>query len=425
MSQTKKTTKKTVPAKKKVAKKTPTKKVPAKKKVAKKTSAKKDPEKADSPAREKADKSWKDATAPKEPEKPAPARKMVKPGTMEATIVVCQCGKTAFEITKQTTTAVSLKCASCGHELSVKGPVAITHVKENEVLAAIKESIVRPDPTYQASTKKKAQTPEQEAEAAKYTMLRFRVLIEAKDSVIDKAMEAVRLENSSDDNYKQQTWQGHALEYICADYLSGVNPEILSHIDQIEEDIEKLIKAEKEDGTGEASLTRKVRDTRQKLREKAAAEMGIIKPAKKKPAKKTEAKRDDDERIKDQDRLLKIVKNTMIDFAETYREERKKTLGLLINVTVPEAVKRSNKDGGFVIEVRGDKRTRDKTGNTPSVVFWLEKETPTMAELELEIEYQDAYELELPTAELEIVEIVPKENVTWEMPAFCTSREEK
>lgn len=417
---TKKTTNK-----KEAKKKLPTKKkVVAKKKATENDKVAKQKE-GKTEALKKAEEEWKEATAPKPEEEKKPERRIVKAGTTEATICVCQCGKTAFEITKQTTTAVSLKCASCGHEMSVKGPVAITHVKELEVQAAIKESIVRPDPTYQASTKKKERTKEQEEEAAKYTMLRFRVLVTAKNSTIDRAMESVRLENAADDEYKQQTWQGHALEYICADHLAGVRPDILSHLDKIEEDIEALIKKEKEEGTGEASLTRKVRDAKQKMREKSAVALGIIKPAKKKPPKKTEKKKDDDERIKDDGRLLGVIKRTLIEFAEAYREEWGKTLGLLINIGMAEAIKKADKDGGFVIEARGDVRTRDKAGRTPSVVFWLEAETTEMASLEFDLEYQEAYEMDLPTAVMEVVEIIPKENVDWEMPVFCTSREEK
>lgn len=387
-----------------------------------------------SPAVQEAEERWATETAPKPPPEPEPeeikAKKIVKGSTVETMIIVCQCGKTGFEVKKKTSTAVALTCAACGHEMSVKGPVAITHVGEDEVLVAVRESIIRPDPDYKASTKK-APTPEQEEAKKKYTMLRFRTLIEAKEKVIDKALEAVRLMNAGDDEYKQQTWQGHALEYVCADFLSGVDPEILAHIEQIEEHIETLIKSENEKGTMPATLTRKVRDARQKERERAAAELGIIKPAKqdtksKKKKKKNEPVKDDDERLNDNGRLDKCVKAALIDMAETYRTESGQTLGMLIGVSMAEAQKRADKDGGFIVEARGDERTRDKVGGRPTIRFWFEKEIPAMAELEIEIDYQEEYEIDLPTAEMEIVEIVPaNEPAEWEMPAFCTGREEK
>ncbi len=352
--------------------------------------------------------------------------------TVETTIVVCQCGSATFDVDSQTKTAVALSCSKCGCKTSVKGPVGLVNVPAGEIAAAVK-SPVRPDPDYEPSknSKEKKKDKEDKEDDKKYTMLRFRVLIDAKEKVIDRAMLASRVMNCADPNFKAQVWQGHSLEYMAADFLSGCDPAVLEVVNEIESEAEEAAKEAEAAGKNAAAVSRKVRETRQRVMEKGAAQIGIIEPGGKDtpPLPGIEAKpEDDDGLVPDGGRLVEAVKKTLIEYAEEHREDTGKTIGLLMDVPVHEAVKRSKKDGGFVIMVTGDQRTKNVGGMVPSMCFWMSME-PNDKALEFEIEYSDLFEADLPTAEMKILEMLPAswDNMAkakrWPMPSFCGGRE--
>ncbi len=351
--------------------------------------------------------------------------------TMESIIVVCQCGCTVFNVDSKTKTAVSLSCAKCGDKTSVKGPVALANVPSTEIMKAVKTPVM-PDPDYEPkkATSKKSSEAEQGAEnEQKYTMLRFRVGIEAKNNVIDKAMEAVRIMNCADSNFRAQTWQGHALEFLCADFLSGCDPSVLAVVNEMDEAVKAAVEQAESEDKKPTVVSRKARDVRLKTLEQGAARLGIIEQKVQSPSRTPRApkEKDADDRVRDNGMLKQAVQKALISYAEEYRADTGDTIGLMINVTVADAVKRSNRDGGFVVKVVGDERTRNVGRQTPITYFWMSME-PQGRELELVPEYSSVLNEKLQDAQLQIVELLPanwnelSEDQRWEMPSFCTDR---
>jgi hypothetical protein len=370
-------------------------------------------------------------------------------GTLETTILVCQCGGTIFSVEKRTKTAVEAKCTKCGFKTSVKGPVAIANVSEDEVRLAVKDSVVRPEPDSGTGGGKKTLTPEEQLEAAKFTTLRFRVLIEAKNKTIDRALEAARLMNCTQEQFKEQSYQGHALEYVCADFLSGVDPQIVAFLDEMDEEVERIRAEKEEEGKGQAAVNRAIRDAKKNTRSRAEQQLQhlVVKPEPKgddgenteeeptpkpkpKPKKKAAPKKEPVEKKDptDDGRLLASVKKAMVDYAEEHREETGKTIGMLIGVTVNDAMKRSASDGGFVLRFTGDERLKDKNGSRARVHCWLEYESSGSLVLEFDTEYSDLVDTVIPNPELTIDEVLPadfdsiKEKDQWDAPSFCDVR---
>jgi hypothetical protein len=382
-----------------------------------------------------------------EEERMTKAKRTKVPTTVETTIVVCQCGSATHDVGLKTKTAVALSCSKCGNTTSVKGPVALANVPEKEIEEAVKQP-VRPDPDYEPKKTGKKKGGD-EGDKKEYTMLRFRVGIEAKQNVIDKAMEAVRVMNCSDNEFREQTWQGHALEFLCADFLAGCDPAVLEVVGDIETAGEEAASAA--EGKKPSAVSRKVRDARMRAMEKGAAQLGVVEPGgKDKPPggdksdlsqkiasiRSNSAGQDgvpdsghgEEEHVEDGGRLAKAVRRTLVEYGEEYRADTGETIPMLIDVQLVDAVKRSKKDGGFIIKVLGDERTRSKTGVRPVVYVWIGME-PNDRALEAEIEYSDEMDDVLPTAELDIVELLPKnweklpKSKRWPMPSFCVRRE--
>lgn len=353
---------------------------------------------------------------------------------VETTIVVCQCGSTSFNLKKKTKTAVELKCTKCGDKTSVKGPVAITQIEKEEVALAVKESVVRPDPDYEPkSSGKKPKEDDKE-----YTMLRFRIGVEAKEAVVDRALEAVRVLNNDNEEYKKQTWQGHALEFICADFISGCDPQALVIVDEIEEEMQLLAEKAKKDGKADKDIKRIVRDAKKKTREKAVESMDSKKIKKK---KKEKQKRNEEElatenklefetekTIHDKGRLLNSVKKALNNYKEQFENERDEMLGTEISFDYNELAKKSEKNGGYIIKIVGDKRTKNSGGETPQVYVWMSAEDIQIT-MYFELEYLDIMDRELRDAEAKVIEIIPEdyyeldEDEKWQMPTFCEGRE--
>ena len=342
----------------------------------------------------------------------------------EATIVLCQCGCTAFNVVSQTRTSVSLSCTECGNKTSVKGPVALANVSDDELKSAVGESVVWPDPEYEPKKKK------EDVEGKKKTlMLRFGVDPDAKVNVIDRAFLGVRIANYGEEEYRTQMWQGHALEYLCADWLAGAEPSVLELIEEVTEASESAMKKAGDEGKTDSVVARRGREARRRAIEQGTARLGIVEPG---GGKETieevsmeEPVKKDDGRIDDEGRLSKAVKKAFINYAEEYREDTGNTLGLLIDVSLADATSRANKQGGFVVCVLGDERTKAVGGRRPTAYVWISSEPANMS-LELEMEYSDIYEGVLDDAEVMITEVLPPDwdkVIQWAMPTFCHGRE--
>lgn len=257
-----------------------------------------------------------------------------------------------------------------------------------------------------------------------YMNLRFRVSMIAKEKTIDAAMEAIRIINFGDNRFKNQSWQGHALEYLAADFLAGCDPAITALVYENKQKLKDLTDEVTKDEKGKSYSARKARELNQRLIKSGAEQLGLIENA---SNVITKEENQDDDRINDDGRLTKAMKTAFLEYTYEYNDETGKTIPVLLGVPLEEATKQADKHGGFVIEILGDERTKTKAGKTPVFYMWLENE-PNDRGLELEIEYSDHFEDDLPTAEIKVIEILPKnweeinDESRWNKPSFCIDR---
>jgi len=379
--------------------------------------------------------------------------------TSETRILACQCGSTRFDVKKRTRTAVSLVCLKCGLRASVKGNLATVRVRQQEITYALEHTVVTPDDS---------QVPpdDDDGEATGdghsglgdgYVTRKYRHLKNVMETVVDRAFEAVRVMNCSDDKFREQTWQGHALEAICADFLSGCPHDVLQIVDAMEAAEEDAIRIAEQDGKPEPNA-RKIRELRVKVRDKLAVESGLLPPEMLSDDARQldlpvgdgekDAGEDDDQEDADDDqdeenendapvfvpdggRLLRAVSETLekynTDAVEFGVDGKDIPEYIVCDGATPTAamVKRWTKAGGYLVRIVGDKRTTGPDGKRASVCAWIAAEPSELA-LDFSIEYDDATDDILGDGAVEVVELLPpdyKEIEQWDPPHFADRRE--
>jgi len=409
--------------------------------------------------------------------------------TLESRILACQCGCVAFDITKRTRTAISLVCVKCGLRASVKGHLATVRVRQQEIQYALAHTVVTPDESPEETdeddegTEKTASEPD----GPEYVTLRFRILKAGQKDVIDKAMEAVRVANCSSDKFREQTWQGHALEYICADFLSGCTPEVLQIVEAMNDAETDAFRIAEKDGKPEPRA-RAIRDLRAKVRDKLACEAGILPiemlseedrqmdlPSSTAAAPSDPAtddggvryeqgydKGDDEEKseepeepeeeeeepeekeeeegpiemlAEDGGRLLKAVETSLENYLNEATEMR--TSGVDADLSLPnfliqdgerpepDLLQKWAKSGGYLLRIWGDERTYNDTGRRPCVCAWVAAE-PADLTLDFNLDYDDVTTDILGDGAVEVVELLPPdydEIEQWDSPHFADRRE--
>jgi hypothetical protein len=250
-------------------------------------------------------------------------------------------------------------------------------------------------------------------------------------------MEAVRVLNCKDPDYRGQQWQGSALEYICADFLSGVDPRALRVLDSMEIAIQEKV------ARVEGKMTkRRQRKIRAAVRDELAEKLGLFKEEdpeeepeeeeveeeeveEEKPEEEEDEGEEDDESdeeeetIEDGGRLFESVSQTMEDYdgGDTFKYELAESLtprilGLWTT--------------GYLLKILGDERT-EQNGERPEVYLWISDEDDENV-IDLSLEYSDLYD-ELLDVTLEVVEMLPAEwndygpDEEWEAPHVADSRE--
>lgn len=355
------------------------------------------------------------------------------------TILVCQCGHTQFEIKKRTKTSVSLACDQCGGKLSVKGSLATpVRAPAGEVAVAISKNRVDPDPG--AQTKSSSPTLSEQG----YRTLRFRVS-DGEYEVIRRGMETVRVLNCKDDKYRNQQWQGAALEFMSADFMAGADPRALQVVSQMEDAITEE-QARYLERTGQTNLTkRRIRTIRNAVRDRVAEQLGLVGSDKYVPppdqtaagraeyeeAKKLQRQEEDaDERLADDGRLFQAVVQAMTDYRRQLNDELDQDVELLIGKGHQRAdvEHRWISGGGNLFKVLGDSATKDGAGQRPEVYLWMEG-TVDEATPDLDLAYTEKWEDVLDDVELEVVELVPSDydelddQDKWDLPPIARRRE--
>jgi hypothetical protein len=389
-------------------------------------------------------------TKPTEGETPAPVPETSN-GESQAVLVVCQCRSTGWTVKKATATAVSLVCSKCGLAASVKGSVAEARISSGALAAAVADHLTRPKPKTEPAPPSGSDRDDDGSDGSSeptlgdqgFRTLRFRIDGE-QDELIQRAMEAVRIMNHRDEQFRVQQWQGSALEYICADFLSGVDPAVIEIVEAIEaaesEEAQKF-----RESSGEDLPAKRARAVRQRTRDALADELFPDKAPKLQvaphetedlaEAKATRAaeeaveveEEEADERILDEGALLKSVRAAVRDYAEASGEQFRYLLGEAQHFA--DMMKRWDESGGFMFAILGDARTKTSSRVQPRCWLWIQFEFDG-ATLAVDAEYADEMFERLPDAQVEVVELLPAGYSTlpaddqWEIPGIATRREE-
>jgi hypothetical protein len=371
-----------------------------------------------------------------------------------ATILVCQCQNVAMQVQRVSRTAVALKCPRCGLKTSVKGAVASVHVEPEEVAAGIRTRRTEPDPN-KAGGKGRGKGDGGDGDgdgddgdslgARGWVHLRFRLSTEQAE-VVHRALEVLRVLHAEEAPYTGNLWQGTALEWIAADFLSGAPAEAIRIVEEIEAEAATAAEAAAtEDGITPAKIKHRIRDLRGRLRVAKAREAGLIETPEsfvppgfgdlegaREQAATADAEDagDADERLLDEGQL----RASTLDALTHWADECAATWGsrpqfLLVDPGQhADAMRRWQDKGGFLCRVLGDVRTRTKAGRRPEVWFWVDGE-PDHVALDIPVEYDGA--LDLPGGTLaEVVELLPvgysklPADQQWESPHFADKREE-
>ncbi len=366
------------------------------------------------------------------------------------TILVCQCQCTGLEVQRVSRTAVALKCPRCGLRTSVKGAVASVHVEPGELAAAIRTRRTEPDPSKAAGKgKAEATAAEDDGEggslgARGWVHLRFRLTTEQAE-IIHRALEVLRVLNADREPYTGNLWQGTALEWIAADFLSGTSREAIRIVEEIEAEAQAAtLAAEAEEGITPAKIKHRIRDLRARLRATKAREAGLIAApdsfvppgfdedldGPRTAAAAADTPRSEDERIEDAGQLRSAVLAALVAWAD----ECAATWGDRPDFLVvdpggyADAQRRWQRSGGFLCRVLGDGRTRTPAGRRPEIWIWVSGEPDGVA-LDVPVQYDEA--ITLPGgASVEVVELLPPgysrqaPEQRWEAPHFADRREE-
>ena len=366
------------------------------------------------------------------------------------TILVCQCQCTGLEVQRVSRTAVALKCPRCGLKTSVKGAVASVHVEPDELAAAIRTRRTEPDPSKAKGRGKAADPDGEDGEedgdslgSRGWVHLRFRLTTEQAE-VVHRALEVLRVLHAEEAPYTGNLWQGTALEWIAADFLSGTSADAVRIVEEIEAEAQAAAAAaEAEEGITPAKIKKRIRELRGRLRVAKARDAGLIAPpesyvppgfdgvgderAAEAAARATE---EPDERTLDEGQLRESVLGALTAWADECAAtwgERPKFLVVDPGLHA-DAQRRWQEQGGFLCRALGDPRTRTGAGRRPEVWFWVNGE-PDQVALDIPVEYDGAIDLPGGTA-AEVVELLPAgysklpADQRWEAPHFADRREE-
>ena len=367
--------------------------------------------------------------------------------TEETRILVCQCGSTSFVDKKATKTAVVFRCQKCGADTSVKGRVAVVRAAREEVSFAVTSKITAPTPP----PEKEDGTPTDDAqeqgtqEQGKkkslgeqgFVQYRYRVAKEADEGTIRPAMEAVRILNCKDERFRAQTWQGEALEAICADFLAGCDPRVL----QIIEAQEQVVAAEAarvEAKDGRALTARKKARLRAAVRDEMAERLGLVpstalEPQEEDPAlqasvqqyeeaqaaKQAEAEADD--RVEDDGALIDALNEARKEVLRTNPEASIRLGGPQEEVGFRRV---AAEKGWYLIQAIGDERTKTRAGTRP--ILYLVGDC--FDGFDCEPFYLESLSAVVEAPEILFVEILPSdyselpEDEQWDAPDFVEAR---
>ena len=358
--------------------------------------------------------------------------------TAEAKILVCQCQSTAFEVKRQNKTSVSLECAKCGARTSVKGAVATARVGSKEMSYAVTSTLTGPNAgpagEGESTGDGSGKDPNVGPNGERYTSFRFRVTDEIA-AVVRRALEAIRVQNMRSEKYRAQDWQGHAIEALAADFLAGCPAAVLAVVDAMDEAVAREVAAAEADG--KKWTKRKERDLRSKVREQVAVQLGVAESTEYKPepdpiveeSRQTEKKQEEarekeksDPRVEDLGRLHKAVVAAVADYVNEGLCERGE---IRVFEKPHDAEKCWDRNGGLLLRVEGDERSRTTTGRTPQLFVWMQEDYSP----EIPLCYSEEIDDDIPGAVITVIELLPpdydklQDEDQWEKAVIADKRE--
>jgi ribosomal protein L37E len=362
--------------------------------------------------------------------------------TEETRILVCQCGSTSFSEKKTTKTAVVFTCAKCGLDTSVKGRVAVVRAPREEVSYALTAKVTAPPPP----PEKEDGTPAADPAGGKrptlgeqgFVQYRFRVAKDADETTIRPALEAVRIMNCKDDDYRAQTWQGLALEYVCASFLAGVDPLVLDVLEAQRQVVQAEAQrvAAKE---GRELTARKIARLRASVRDEMAERLGIVPSNKLEPEPMAPAEQASfgdyvaakdaaaaaeaaDDRVPDDGALAIALRDARDDLAQATPGAKPIRIGGATEQAAFQRLAAAN--GWYLFQVLGDERTRTQQGTRPSLFMVGED----FDGFDPDDRYREDLGAQIENPEMVFVELLPHDyeelpgDQKWEAPDLADTR---
>lgn len=357
--------------------------------------------------------------------------------THETRILVCECSSTKFEVKKQTKTSVSLECEKCQRTMSVKGSTALVRIGETEITYAVKEHIIGPDPDAGKNKDGGEVDKKPTLSSQGHVMLRFKLTPNQRD-LINRASECIRIMNVKDEKYREQQWHGSALEFMAADFISGVDPNVLLVVEAMEEAADIEIKKAEDEGVTQAVTKRKVRRIRAKVRDEMSIKLGIVESKNYEPEKLEPEPEPEPfykevpprKTIPDGGRFMRSIKKALEEYSEQCTEEAGVPVEVLVEYPGRSTPIRNHwkRAGGFLVRVLGDKKMADVKGKRPEAIVFVSDDVSGCT-LDFETSYDDAVSDLLPENSIEVIEILPSgfkdmpEDEQWSGPHFVDRRE--
>lgn len=341
--------------------------------------------------------------------------------TNEPFITVCQCGSVAYGVKKRSKTAITIECRECGLVSSVKGNIAPVRVESGEIAFAVKEKIIKPDP--EAGKKKEPEDDEKSPTLAdqRYRTLRFRIT-ESQDEIAKKALELVRILNFGNEAYRASQWQGSALEAVCADFISGVDPIALQIYDAMQEAVNIEIEMYKEKHPDREMPARKVREAKARVREEMTKKLEIWVEEKyeqhqsqdeavsleeyRAANEKKNHEKEEEDRVEDNGLMFQGIAEGLVEHSDDVVAQGGTRPAFLCAPPERwnEVRQRWERDGGVMLHLFGDERTMTGSGQTPNMYLWSKSVDDIPDRLDLL--YDDIMNKAIPWAELIVVEYI-------------------
>lgn len=254
-------------------------------------------------------------------------------------------------------------------------------------------------------------------------MTQFRLGIsDDQGTVITTAINAARVINGQDTNFRGKTWKGDALVFICKKFMDGIPPSVFKCI----KDQETAIGIAKEtgplSGKDEYRIRQRIRDKWFKAQSRKDTGANACADTEKEIGTGTvvdTAKKEKQQRSNDDGRLFEaslLAGSRYLAQCNRSGEEWDDFTFYPFN-DYARAHRQWSEKGGYLIRIRGDVRTITKNNMRPILWLWMS----TDIDIPFHGEYVRLFS-EIDNPSVEISEVVPNGGADWEPPMISNGR---